>query len=79
MDINSILNMLDKANINSSEVQNLIFEASSLDLSDEDNVRMLIRKSAKLANRDISSDKEDKIVSILKEKGISSDLFSYLK
>ncbi len=79
MDINSILNMLDKANINSSEVQNLIFEASRLDLSDEDNVRMLIRKSAKLANRDISSDKEDKIVSILKEKGISSDLFSYLK
>ena len=79
MDINSILNMLDKANINSSEVQNLIFEASRLDLSDEDNVRMLIRKSAKLDNRDISSDKEDKIVSILKEKGISSDLFSYLK
>ena len=71
--------MLDKANINSSEVQNLIFEASRLDLSDEDNVRMLIRKSAKLDNRDISSDKEDKIVSILKEKGISSDLFSYLK
>ena len=70
MDINSILNMLNKANINSNEVQNLIHEASRLNLSDDDNIRLLIRKSAKLANREISLDKEDKIISILKEKGI---------
>ncbi len=79
MDINSILNMLNKANINSNEVQNLIHEASRLNLSDDDNIRLLIRKSAKLANREISLDKEDKIISILKEKGISSELFNFLK
>lgn len=79
MDINSILNMLDKANINSTEVQNLIFEASRLDLTNDDNIRLLIRKSAKLANREISEEKEDKIIAILKEKGISSDLFNFLK
>lgn len=79
MDLGSILGLLEKANINTNEVQELIYEASRLDLSNEDNVRNLIRKSAKLANKDISIEKEDQIISLLKEKGISSDLFSLLK
>lgn len=79
MDLSSILSLLEKANINTNEVQDLIYEASRLDLSNEDNVRNLIRKSAKLANKDISIEKENQIISILKEKGISSDLFSLLR
>ncbi len=79
MDLSSILSLLEKANINTNEVQDLIYEASRLDLSNEDNVRSLIRKSAKLANKDISIEKENQIISILKEKGISSDLFSLLR
>ena len=79
MDLSSILSLLEKANINTTEVQDLIYEASRLDLSNEDNVRSLIRKSAKLANKDISIEKENQIISILKEKGISSDLFSLLR
>ena len=58
MDLSSILSLLEKANINTNEVQDLIYEASRLDLSNEDNVRSLIRKSAKLANKDISIEKE---------------------
>ena len=79
IDLSSILSLLEKANINTNEVQDLIYEASRLDLSNEDNVRSLIRKSAKLANKDISIEKENQIISILKEKGISSDLFSLLR
>ena len=79
MDLSSILSLLEKANINTNEVQDLIYEASRLDLSNEDNVRSLIRKSAKLANKDFSIEKENQIISILKEKGISSDLFSLLR
>ena len=79
MDLSSILSLLEKANINTNEVQDLIYEASRLDLSNEDNIRSLIRKSAKLANKDISIEKENQIISILKEKGISSDLFSLLR
>ena len=33
MDLSSILSLLEKANINTNEVQDLIYEASRLDLS----------------------------------------------
>ena len=68
MDLSSILSLLEKANINTNEVQDLIYEASRLDLSNEDNVRSLIRKSAQLANKDISIEKENQSEPEFKEK-----------
>ena len=79
MDFKRVFDLLMMSNINSEDVSKLISEASTMDLSDEENQRILIRKGCSLANKEISSDMEDKIINILKEKGISNDLFSYIK
>lgn len=79
MDFKRVFDLLMMSNINSEDVSELIAEASTMDLSDEENQRILIRKGCSLANKEISPDMEDRIISILKEKGISNDLFSYIK
>ncbi|HIT43236.1 TPA: stage VI sporulation protein F [Candidatus Avacholeplasma faecigallinarum] len=79
MDFRLLIDMLAKANINSEKIYDLVKEASSLDLSKEENQRILIREGAKLANKNLTKEMEDKIILILKEKGISSDLLNYVK
>ena len=79
MDFRLLIDMLAKANINSEKIYDLVKEASSLDLSKEENKRILIREGAKLANKNLTKEMEDKIILILKEKGISSDLLNYVK
>lgn len=79
MDFKRIIDLLSKSNINNDAVYELISEASKMDLSDEDNQRALIQKGAKLANKEITPEAEDHIISILKEKGISSELLSSFK
>lgn len=79
MDFKKIIELLSKSNINNEAVYELISEASKMDLSKEENQRILIQKGARLANRNISPEMEDRIIAILKEKGISNDLFNYVK
>jgi|GEM_PF-1328107 len=79
MDFNKIIDMLTKSNIDNEGVYSLISQASQMDLSSEENQRELIRKGAKLANRELTAETEDKIIDILKEKGISNDLFNYIR
>lgn len=78
MDFNNIMDLLLKANIDSDEVSKLILKASTMDISVEENQRNLIREGAKLANKEVTPELEDKIIELLKEKGISNNLFSYL-
>lgn len=79
MDFKKIIDLLSKSNVNNEGVYELIAEASKMDLSNEDNQRMLIQKGAKLANKEITPEIEDHIIGILKEKGISGDLLSSFK
>lgn len=78
MDFKSIIDLISKSNVNSEAMYELVREASSLDLKDEENIRIIIRKGCGLANKSISIEQEDKIVKLLKEKGITPDLFSLL-
>ncbi|WP_405101790.1 stage VI sporulation protein F [Oceanobacillus sp. FSL H7-0719] len=66
-------NMFDKiqqkANINPDEVYKIADSVKHADFSDEVTVRNLIRQLARMANKPISKEKEDKIVeSIVKNK-----------
>lgn len=79
MDFKKILDLLSSSNIKVDEVYALVNEASSLDLSDEGNQRSLIRQACKIANKTLSSDDENRLLEILKEKGISQELFDTLK
>lgn len=79
MDFKGILDLLLSSNVNNDAIYALIAEASKLDLSNEDNQRLLIRRGAALTNKEITPELEDKIISIIKEKGISNELFSYIR
>ena len=79
MDINTIIDLLARSNIDNEKLTALITLASTLDLTDEENQRLLIRKSCEVANKDLNLQAEDNIINIIKEKGISNDLFKYVK
>ena len=79
MDFKTIIDLLSKSNINQEAMYELVGEASSLDLREEDNLRKIIRKGAMIANKTIPMEQEDRIIEILKEKGITTDLLNVLK
>ena len=79
MDFKTIIDLLSRSNINQEAMYELVGEASSLDLSDEANLRTIIRKGANIANKNISIEQEDKLIALLKEKGITTDLLSILR
>lgn len=79
MDFKSIIDLIAMSNINQEAMYELVSEASRLDLNDEENLRIIIRKGCGLANKTLSSEQEDRIVKLLKDKGITPDLFKLLK
>lgn len=79
MDFNKIIDLLTKSNVNSEAISSLINEASKMDLSDEDSQRELIRMGAQVTGKKLSKEMEDKIIAIIKDKGITNDLFNYVK
>lgn len=78
MDINKLMDLVINNNINQSDVFKLIEMASSLDLKDEKNIRKIIREAANITKKDISKEKEDKMVELIKKKGITKDLINLI-
>lgn len=78
MDFKKVFDVINKYNIDKNEVLDLVEEAKALDLSDEDNLRYVIQKGAKLANKTLSYEDEEKIMDIIKQRGISPDLLNLL-
>ncbi len=79
MDFKTIIDLISKSNIDNEKVYELVKEASTLDLNDDENIRSIIRKGCGLANRSITVEQEDKIINLLKERGITPELFSLLR
>ncbi len=79
MDFKTIIDLISRSNINQEAMYDLVREASTLDLNDEENLRTVIRKGCGLANKTLSAEQEDRIVKLLKDKGITPDLFQLLK
>ena len=78
MDFKKVFDVINKYNIDKNDVLDLVEEAKTLDLSDEDNLRYVIKKGAKLANKTLSEEDEEKIMDIIKQRGISPDLLNLL-
>lgn len=78
MDINKIMNTISKSNVDQKEVFSLIEMASSMNLKDEKNIRILIQKGCKIANKSITKDQEDRMVQLIMKKGITPELLSVL-
>lgn len=78
MDFKKVFDVINKYNIDRNDVLDLVEEAKTIDLSDEDNLKYIIRKGAKLAGKELSETDEDKILEIIKERGVSPDLLNLL-
>lgn len=64
------------ANINPDDVYKVANSVKNADFSDEKTVRQLIRHLAKLANKPISKEKEDKIVQSITKNKMPMDMQS---
>ena len=54
MDFSKLIDIISKTNISSDKIQELILMASKMDLSNEDNQRILIREGAKVAKKEMT-------------------------
>ncbi len=63
----------EKTNVKKEDIIKLAKKASSQDLSDEKNIRKLIKEVAKLAGKDVSKEKEEKILNAIKKDKIPKD------
>jgi hypothetical protein len=64
------------AGINPSEIYKVADSVKNADFSDEKTVRKLVRQLAKMANKPISKEKEDKIVKSITNNKVPTDLNS---
>jgi hypothetical protein len=64
------------AGISPSEIYKVADSVKNADFSDERTVRKLVRQLAKMANKPISKDKEDKLVKSITNNKVPTDLNS---
>ncbi|OZU90102.1 stage VI sporulation protein F [Virgibacillus indicus] len=64
------------ANVNPDEIYKVADSVKNADFSDEKTVRRLVRHLAKLANKPISKEKEDKIVQSIVKNNMPMDMQS---
>ncbi|SDI97987.1 stage VI sporulation protein F [Salimicrobium halophilum] len=72
----------NQANIDKSEIYQMVDAVQHADMNDEQTVRRIVRQLSRLANKRISSSKEDKIVEAIVKNQVPMDmktLENYLK
>ena len=63
-----------KTNVKKDDIVKLAKSITGKDLNDEKNIRKLIKDVARLAGKDVSKDKEEKIINAIKKDKIPKDL-----
>ncbi|WP_226579359.1 stage VI sporulation protein F [Halobacillus litoralis] len=63
-----------KANIDAADVFDVANSVQNADFSDEKTVRRLVRQLAKIANKNVSKQKEDKIVEAITKQNMPLDM-----
>ena len=63
-----------KTNVKKDDIVKLAKSITGKDLNDEKNIRKLIKDVARLAGKDVSKDKEEKIINEIKKDKIPKDL-----
>ncbi len=71
----SIFDKVEKrAHVKKEDILSLAKSVSGQDLSNEDNLRSLIKKVAEMAGKDVSEEKTEKIISAVKKDKVPKDL-----
>ncbi|MEQ6388979.1 stage VI sporulation protein F [Bacillaceae bacterium S4-13-58] len=63
-----------KSSIKPDEIFKVADQVKNANLQDEKTVRQLVRQLAQMANKNISKEKEDKIVNMIIQQGSSLDM-----
>ena len=64
----------EKTSLKKEDIIKLAKKASKEDLSNEKNIRNLIKEVAKMAGKEVPKDKEEKILNAIKKDNIPKDL-----
>lgn len=67
-----------KTNVKKEDIIKLAKSISGQDLNDDDNLRTLIKSVAKLAGKDVSKEKEEKIIKAVKKDKVPKDFKNIL-
>lgn len=83
LNIGKILNLVTENNIKVEDVIKLAQKVNTLNLKDEKNVREIINDVKKIANKDISKEKEDMLVKKIldgkvNEKNINEEIINMM-
>ena len=76
--MNKVLNFIAENNIEPSAVFELVEKVQKMDLSSDESIRKVVRDVAKLANRPITEQQENKIVQEIMRNGINDNLFNMI-
>ncbi len=78
MNINKALNFITEHNIEPSAVFALVEKVRTMDLSNEDSIRKVIKEVSVLCNKPIDKNQENKIVREIMKNGINDNLFNMI-
>ena len=67
-----------KTNVNKNTILSLAKKIQNKDMKNEDNLRDLIKEISNIAGKNISKEKEDKIVGVIKNNKVPSDLNKFV-
>lgn len=78
MNFNKALQFISDNNIQPEAVFELVEKVKNMDLSNEENIRNVIRDVSKLAGKPIDKAQEDNIVREIMKNGVNDNLFNML-
>lgn len=78
MNFNKALQFITDNNIQPEAVFELVEKVKSMDLSNEENIRNVIKDVSKLAGKPIDKAQEDNIVREIMKNGVNDNLFNML-
>ena len=76
--MNKALNFITENNIQPEALFSLVEKVRTMDLSDEQSIRKVIREVSVLANRPVDKNQENKIVNEIMKNGINDNLFNLI-
>lgn len=76
--MNKVLNFISENNIQPEALFSLVEKVQTMDLSDEQSIRKVIREVSVLANRPVDKNQENKIVNEIMNNGINDNLFNLI-
>ena len=78
MNFNKALQFISDNNIQPEAVFSLVEKVRTMDLSDEENIRKIIKEVSFLANKPIDKAQENKIVREILKNGVNDNLFNMI-